>query len=306
MKKTLVHLICMAALGITAAAHGQQTTNAAPKATTYKLPVQALTSEIMFRQLLADISFQRGLFTEAYQGYIRLAYSTKDPRYAELAYEVALIVGEREAVTFAATLLQQLAPNAKVGKEIIVGNSFEKVQKHYKEGNYQAAYDNLKEILAVTPDEPTALLMMGDVADELGKYTEARAALTRLVKVTPKDAEALNALGYFLAEQNTDLAKARGYIEHAHDLNPEAPHIIDSLAWVAYRQNRLDEAVEWISQVADSKQVEIQVHRGEILWVAKQPELAIAAFQKAHRLDQKNKTLTSTLKRLNIDPKTLK
>lgn len=299
-------MICVASLTLTAAAHGQEMAATPSKNNSFTLPAQTLTPEIMFRQLLADISLQRGLLQDAYQGYMQLALATKDPRYAQRAYEVASAVGEREAVTLAAMLLQKLAPNAKVGNDIIVGNNFEEVQKNYKDGNYPAAYENLKTILKVNPDEPMALLMMGDVADQLGKEDEARAALTRLVKISPKDAEALNALGYFLADKNIDLEQARRHIEHAHDLNPEAPHIIDSLAWVAYRQNQMDEAVEWINQVANSKQVEIQVHRGEILWVANQRDLATAAFKKAYRLDSKSPILIKTLKRLNIDPQTFK
>ncbi|GHA72282.1 hypothetical protein GCM10009007_11570 [Formosimonas limnophila] len=302
MKKTLTHFICMAAFGLMSAAHAQETVTPQPK---YNLPQQKLTADIMFGQLISDFALSRGLLADAYSGYRQLAMKTKDPRYAERALDVARLAGDREAAMQAALLLQSLAPNSPIGRDISVGKSFEQVQKNYKDGNYPAAYDNLKTILKVNPDQPMALLMMGDVADQLGKQTEARAALTRLVQVSPKDAEALNALGYFLADKGIDLEQARLHIEHAHDLNPDAPHIIDSLAWVAYRQNRLDEAVEWINQVADSKQVEVQVHRGEILWVANQKDLAIAAFQKARQIESKNPMLINTLKRLNIDPKTI-
>src|SRR5260364_104705 len=54
------------------------------------LPPLALTSQIIFRVLAAEIAVQRNLFAPAYQTYLMLARETHDPRMAQRAAEIAL------------------------------------------------------------------------------------------------------------------------------------------------------------------------------------------------------------------------
>ena len=58
----------------------------------------------------------------------------------------------------------------------------------------------------------------------------------------PDDAEALNHLGYMLADRNLRLEEALRLITRAVDKNPESGAYIDSLGWVYFRLGRQTDA----------------------------------------------------------------
>jgi len=60
--------------------------------------------------------------------------------------------------------------------------------------------------------------------------------LSRLaLEYKPNDASAANNLGYRLLERDKNVVEAVALIERAYRLEPEAPHIIDSMAWAMYK-----------------------------------------------------------------------
>ena len=63
----------------------------------------------------------------------------------------------------------------------------------------------------------------------------------------PKNASAWNYLGYMLADQGTRLAEAQGCIQKALEIDPDNYAYLDSLGWVYFRQNKLDEAENQLS-----------------------------------------------------------
>ena len=83
--------------------------------TEYVLPKQKLTYDTIAYQILSDVALTRGELRTAYQGYLRLAQKTRDPRYAERAYVVAALADDPASALIAAQLLKSLAPNATLG-----------------------------------------------------------------------------------------------------------------------------------------------------------------------------------------------
>ena len=89
---------------------------------TPSLPSQELTGKIIYQLLLAEIAVQRGRLNVAMATYLDVAKSTKDPRVAQRATEIAIYArqphqrnlapGVSEAVGFerAVEVLQNLAP----------------------------------------------------------------------------------------------------------------------------------------------------------------------------------------------------
>src|SRR5690625_7190008 len=51
----------------------------------------------------------------------------------------------------------------------------------------------------------------------------------------PEHANAYNALGYIYADQNRNLAEAQNLLEHAMELEPDNPYVLDSVGWYLYR-----------------------------------------------------------------------
>jgi tetratricopeptide (TPR) repeat protein len=67
------------------------------------------------------------------------------------------------------------------------------------------------------------------------KAVESIALLEKALEMEDDNANALNSLGFILAEQNTRLGTALKYCERAVEKNSKNPAYLDSLGWVHYR-----------------------------------------------------------------------
>ena len=77
------------------------------------LPDIALSSQIVFQVLAAEVALQRDQPAPAYQTYLALARDTHDPRMAQRATEIALAAQSPSDALAAAQLWQQYAPTSE-------------------------------------------------------------------------------------------------------------------------------------------------------------------------------------------------
>ncbi|MBS1175427.1 MAG: bepA 1 [Burkholderiaceae bacterium] len=236
--------------------------------TAYVLPKQKLTYEITMFQILSDLALSRGDLQIAYDGYTQLAKKTRDPRYAERAYWVAALANDTNAAISASNLLKSIAPNATLGQDLVEQVYIKKILDKSEAGQLREAYQATKVFLKTHPNHELGLTLLADIASKLKLDDETLYAFEALYKLTPNDPEAMNNLGYFLADHNMRLDEASQLITSALKKSPTAPHIIDSAAWLAYRKNELDKALK-LAQKAQtlSTSPDITLHLAEILWV---------------------------------------
>lgn len=76
------------------------------------LPDVALSSQIVFQVLAAEVALQRGQPAPAYQTYLALARDTHDPRFAQRATEIAIAAQSPNDALTAVQLWQQFSPNS--------------------------------------------------------------------------------------------------------------------------------------------------------------------------------------------------
>lgn len=100
-----------------------------------------------------------------------------------------------------------------------------------------------EEALRDWPDDQELLFLRGSVLDLLDRKDEALAVMESLLKTAPDNHQALNYIGYTLADANRDLDRALALLEKAVRLAPEQAYILDSLAWAQFRKGRLGEAL---------------------------------------------------------------
>jgi tetratricopeptide (TPR) repeat protein len=62
------------------------------------------------------------------------------------------------------------------------------------------------------------------------------------------NANALNSLGYIMAEEEIDLQEALKYCREAVRIKPENPSYLDSLGWACYRLGRYEEALAYLKK----------------------------------------------------------
>lgn len=104
--------------------------------------------------------------------------------------------------------------------------------------------------------------------------------LLQVINNDPKHADALNALGYTLADQTSRHQEALDYIQRALALKPDSAAIMDSMGWVLFRLGRHEEAIDYLRQAFDKlPDPEIAAHLGEVLWVTGEQQQAQKIWQ---------------------------
>jgi tetratricopeptide (TPR) repeat protein len=161
----------------------------------------------------------------------------------------------------------------------------------------RAHYDGA---LQVHPDNNELLYARGLHASTQGQLGSAEQDLRKIIQQDPNHADALNALGYTLADQTDRHQEALGYIQQALKLKPKSPAILDSMGWVQYRLGNNEEALRYLRQAYGSlPDGEIAAHLGEVLWVTGNREEAREVWQDALIRDPDHKYLMRTIQRLD-------
>jgi Flp pilus assembly protein TadD len=172
----------------------------------------------------------------------------------------------------------------------------ELLHKHQRSEEAIAVYDRG---LKALPDDTRLLYARALLNDDLNHVDAAVRDLRRVLDLQPNDADALNALGYTLADRTDQQKEALDLIGKALVLKPNEPAIIDSMGWVQYRLGNLDEAVQQLrTAFAKQPDAEIAAHLGEVLWVSGQKDEARKIWEQGRRKDSKNKVLLETIHRL--------
>ena len=103
----------------------------------------------------------------------------------------------------------------------------------------------------------------------------------------PANANALNYLGYMLADRGEQLDEAIRLVRRALDTDPDNGAYLDSLGWAHFRKGELDEAEKYSAAAAAKmpENSEVQDHLGDVH--ARQGRLseAIAAWTRALKGD---------------------
>ncbi len=105
-------------------------------------------------------------------------------------------------------------------------------------GDVDGAVAFLQELLAASPDDEELLYQIGVVYGEAKRREESIAAMQRVLEKNPENANALNWIGYTLAEQGERLDEAEALIRRALESRAEDGFITDSLGWVHYMRAR--------------------------------------------------------------------
>jgi tetratricopeptide (TPR) repeat protein len=124
--------------------------------------------------------------------------------------------------------------------------------------------------------------------DRAKRLDKAVSILKMLYKDYPNDHEICNFLGYILADNNMELDFAQALLEKAIEFEPENAAYLDSIAWVFYKQNKSDNALEFIKKawlhLEDGPDAVIADHTGDIYYKLGNKEKAIEYWKTASEI----------------------
>lgn len=150
--------------------------------------------------------------------------------------------------------------------------------------------DRMSEAIAVLQEASTKFPREGSIKVQLGalferqkRYADAERIFRQVIADDPHQADALNSLGYMLAERGERLEESVEYVQRALALDPGNAAYLDSLGWAYFKLNRLDLAERHLREASAQMQTSsvVQSHLGDVLFKVGQFREAIDAWQRA-------------------------
>ena len=163
---------------------------------------------------------------------------------------------------------------------------------------YGDALKVLNRALKALPDHQDLLYARALVAEKLDNLNLHEHDLRLLLKLDPKNAHALNALGYTLADRTDRHEEAYLLIKQALELQPDDPFILDSMGWVQYRLGNSAEAIRYLKRALELRfDAEISAHLGEVLWVSGKQRQAEQVWNKALKRAPDSESIRQVIKK---------
>jgi tetratricopeptide (TPR) repeat protein len=163
----------------------------------------------------------------------------------------------------------------------------------------QAEADIIKALELATrqEDRDYVVFVQGSIYERQKKYDLAEESFHKVLADDPKNAMALNYLGYMLADRGTRVEEALGYIRRAVALDPQNGAYLDSLGWVYYRLGNYDLAEENLRLASEriGNDPTVQQHLGELYLKTGRLKLATTHFERA--VEEWNRTIPA-----EVDP----
>ena len=220
--------------------------------------MQGLDDEFELRAIgqISDTYRQAKDFRKALET-IEPAYK-KDPENRMVAMVRATILADLGRSDEAVASVRKLLKDKKdLESYLTLAQIYEKTRKFDDMGS------TLEQALplAQTDDEKAGILFMQGAMHERQKdYDKAESAFREVLRLSPENSSAMNYLGYMFADRNVRLEEALTLINKALELEPQNGAYLDSLGWVYYRLDRLDEAEDNLRRAAQKVARDPVVH----------------------------------------------
>ena len=151
-----------------------------------------------------------------------------------------------------------------------------------KRKDLAAAMEVYNGALADYPQDTDLLYSRAMLAEKMDNIEQLERDLRAILAREPNNADALNALGYTLADRTDRYSEAYELVKRAYELKPDDHYVIDSMGWTLYRMGRHQEALKHLRRAMElNGDPEIAAHLGEVLWMTGDKEGAMEIWDSA-------------------------
>jgi tetratricopeptide (TPR) repeat protein len=169
-----------------------------------------------------------------------------------------------------------------------------------EEDRGEAAFNLLSKALDQNPNDEDLLYSRSLAAESINRLEVAERDLRILIEADSENGQALNALGYTLADRTDRYQEALGYLQRALALLPDDAAVLDSMGWVLYRLGRYEESLNYLRRAYEaSADDEIAAHLSEVLWMMDKQSEAQEIWQRAMEKAPESEHLLEVKGRLN-------
>ena len=239
------------------------------------------------RYMLALLSYRQANYLESLQYVDQIPVSSSN--FEEAIYLKVKILQKQnkidEAIILLDTYLQDETSSSPLFYALL--SSLYSNQQHIEQ-----ALSTLHKGVSTYPKNHQLHFELGLLLEKTNRTQDAIVEMRKVLALQPDHADALNFIGYTLADKNMHLEEALGYILHAIELKPGNGFIIDSLGWVYFRMGKFHMAIEALEHAVSLEPNDPHIfdHLGDSYNALGETDNAHKAYQKAYELfENKNK-----------------
>lgn len=150
-------------------------------------------------------------------------------------------------------------------------------------GNAGRAAAVLEDAIKAFPEDTQMRFTLADLYSNAKRPQEAEKTIRDLLATDGDNADAMNYLGYMLADRGEKLDEAIRLVRRALESEPDNPSYLDSLGWAYYRKGEYADAEKYLTPAATKlpNNAVIQDHLGDLLARRSRWQDAINAWTKA-------------------------
>jgi len=223
----------------------------------------------------------------------------------QVVFVHAMLLGDVGQTDLALNELKALPNSAKDREVLLMMSPIQDKAKRFEEERKTL---DAADALSKTPGEKGVVeFARGAMFERQKNFDAAEKSFRSVLSADPNNAGALNYLGYMFADRGVRLDEAKELIAKALDIEPGNPAYEDSLAWVYYHQDQLDQAVvemqKALLRIADDPTMhdhlgDIYFKQGKIREAIQQWEMASAEYKVAAPSDQDPAEMSKVAKKL--------
>lgn len=220
---------------------------------------------------------------------------TSGTSYFEAQLRIAFLLSADNRLTEARAHLQGVTPRTDRESSLLTQAEGEILTNHKRYTEAMAVYD----AALYNHFDSELLYIRAMLAEKMDRLDWMERDLRAILARDPDDPQALNALGYTLADRTNRHEEALKLVERALELSPDDFYILDSMGWVLYRLGRLEEARDYLEKArALRDDPEVAAHLGEVLWVMGRKEAARDVWDSALKMTPGDEKLLEVIERL--------
>ena len=247
-----------------------------------------------------DANYYLGRIAEEHKDYDHAAVWYQGVQRGENRFDaqvrIGLLLAKQGRIEDARTHLKSVRSQGEKERAILTQAEGELLTEQDRYGEAMTVYDE-----ALSKGYNADLLYArAMLAEKMDRLDILESDLREILAEEPEHAQALNALGYTLADRTDRYQEAYDLIKRALEINPGDFYVLDSMGWILYRLGRLDEATDYLRRaIALRPDPEIAAHLGEVLWVRGDREAAREVWDTALKATPDDALLRDVIKRFN-------
>jgi tetratricopeptide (TPR) repeat protein len=191
-------------------------------------------------------------------------YYEKDPKDIGIALVYARAVADagntRDAADILLKLLQDDPSNNPKLQDAYVDIYVNLSQIYLQGKRYSEAEKVLRRAADRKLDNERLKFQLATVYERQKDFDKAESLFKEVLKENPKNATALNYIGYMLADRGVRLQEAVQYVEEALALDPDNGAYLDSLGWAFYKLNDFEKAEKYLLRAVEIEKNDPVIH----------------------------------------------